>query len=240
MAFIHKEVSTDRSFGADLLALRELRGWTREQLSKETGIHVSLIAMLEEERFAELSDPVYAERHVRVLVKALEGRVGFLLGKYREATAQTGLSGPAATNTSFIRRLRRTDFFVTSRYVAAAVMLPFVLLIGWYVWHQTLTLIAPPPLEVSVPAPDAKVSESFVNIKGKTDSESTVSVNGIAAVVESDGTFEYAFDVPRGLTRLVIQARRRYGGRTELVRYVTYEPKTTSSTTMTTSSTTNK
>jgi len=234
MVFIHKSVSTDRSFGADLLALRELRGWTREQLAKATGIHTSSIAMLEEERFGELSDPVYAERHVRVLVKALEGRVGFFLGKYREAVAQTGLAEQAIANTSFIRRLRRSDFFVTSRYAAAAVLLPFVALIGWYVWRQTLILTAPPPLEVSMPAPDATVRESFVDIKGRTDPSAAVTVNGIAAVVERDGSFDYSFDVPRGLTRLVIQAKRRYGGLTESIRYVTYQAATATSTTSTT------
>lgn len=231
MVFIQKTVDADRSFGAELSALRELRGWTREELSRATGIHVSTIALLETDRFDELHDPAYAERHVRTLAKALEGKVGFFLGKYRESLERAGVNASEYTGASFVRRSRRTDFFVPSRYFAVLALIPLGLAMAWYVWHQTIALTAPPLLELSSPSDGTTVDVSYVRVSGKTDSAAAVAINGIPAVVELDGTFSYQFDLPRGLTRLAVVSRRRYGGRTELVRYVTYEPAISATTT---------
>jgi transcriptional regulator with XRE-family HTH domain len=224
MSFVRKKVDAERGFGEDLKELRELRGWSLEQLSKVTGMPASTIEALENEELDRLRDPIYAERHVRVLVKALEGRVGFFLHKYRIFLEENGLNGDSQPLT-FFARVRRSALFVPSKYFLILLPLPLAFVLGWYVWRQAAYLSAPPRLEVSLPVDHAVVHEPAVRVSGLTDPTASVLINGSPAVVESSGDFGLSLNIPRGMTKLSIVAERRYGGRSEDVRYVTYEPE---------------
>lgn len=226
MSFVQKKIGTEQGFGADLRQLRELRGWTREALERATGIHQNTICLLEEGRIIELNDPAYAERHVRALVRALDGRVEFFLEKYRLVLKETEQQNVGAKNVTFIRRLNRGELFVPSKYLFLVLIFGLVSVLGWYVWHQVGALTAAPKLDILEPQDNAVVMESLVRVRGITDPAAAVIVNGQTAVVEASGEFNVSFDVPRGTTKLNIVSRHRYGGATELVRYLTYNPVT--------------
>ncbi len=227
MSFVQKKIGPEQGFGADLRQLRELRGWTREALERATGIHKNTICLLEEERLDELNDPAYAERHVRSLVSALEGRVGFFLEKYRLALERLGKK-TGQDNFVFARRIKKSDLFVPSKYLILVAIILVVGVLGWYVAHQAGHLTASPQLEILEPADHAVINNSLLRVRGKTDPTASISINGQSAVVETDGSFDISFDVPRGTTRLDVAAKRRYGGEVEIVRYVTYNQSATS------------
>lgn len=204
--------------------LRELRGWSLNQLARVTGIPSSTIEALESEELDKLRDPAYAERHVRVIAKALDGRIGFLMHKYHSLLEERGLLDGSEPLT-FFARVRRSALFVPSKYFLLLVPLPLALLLGWYVWHQAAYLSASPQLDISMPSDHAVVREPSVTVSGLSDPTASVLVNGTPAVVESSGVFSLTLNIPRGMTKLVVVAERRYGGRSESVRYITYEPE---------------
>lgn len=227
------------SFGPTVRQLRELRGLTREQLADLTKIHVSVIAALEDERLSDISDPAYAERHVRSIVSALEGRPAYLLPKYRELVAKELEAHPKAAKGR--ARIRRRDLFVTTRVVAFAGFLLLVAFAAAYLMWQARILQEPPLLRVVSPADGERISVPRVDVRGDTAPGAVVTVNGRPAVVAPDGRFTLSFDVPRGLTTLNIEARRRYGTSVIDTRSVTYdrvpEPADATSSAMTASTT---
>jgi len=152
MPFIQKHVGAEQSFGADLKELRELRGWSVQELARATNVNSSLILILEQERFSELQDPYYVERHVRVLVGALDGRVPYMLDKYRQALSAQNTAESTRQSRSFLRRIRRFELFVPTRYASFLIILPVMFVLGWYVWHQTQGLTAAPYLELTEPS----------------------------------------------------------------------------------------
>lgn len=220
MAFVLKQLSTGAGFGHDLKELRELRGMSHDDLARVTKIHSSVIAAFEEERLGDIQDPVYAERHVRSIVAALEGRPGYFVKKYRELVEAHGTSQQAPL---IRKRPKPSDFFVLSRAVAFLGFLAVVLVTGGYLVWQGLLLQEPPVLSVSEPHDGAILATPTVVIKGETDPTALVTVNGQAAVVDRDGAFSLSFDLPRGSTTLTIEARRRYGSAVQEIRRVTYE-----------------
>jgi transcriptional regulator with XRE-family HTH domain len=224
MSFVRKQVDTERSFGAELKELRELRGWSMEQLARATGIPHSMLQALEDERLEEFRDPSYAEHHVKAAVKALDGRVGFFMHKYRLLLEGRGQSKPEVPLT-FFARIKRSALFVPSKYLLWLVPIPLALVLGWYVWRQATDLSAPPVLTISQPAENVVLKHPTVTIAGMTDPSASVSVNGQAAVVQASGDFSVTFNIPRGMTKLTVTSRRRYGGVSQLVRYVTYAPE---------------
>lgn len=224
MGFVRKQIGTDRDFGADLKELRELRGWSLDQLAGATGIPKSTIQALEEDRLDIFRDPVYAERHVKALVQALDGRVGFFLHKYRMVLEEQGFASDEKPMT-FIARIKRSALFVPSKYFLLLIPLPLALVLGWYVWHQAVGLSAAPRLEISAPSEHATIDEPTIAVTGMTDPTASVTVNGLQAIVESDGVFSVTLNVPRGMTKLTITAKRRYGNMAQVTRYVTYSPE---------------
>ncbi len=226
MPFIQKRVSvgTER-FGDELRELRELRGYDRETLGRISGIHASIITALEEERLETMTDPIYAERHVRTIVRALEGRPEFFLKKYRALTAEQGL---AAATTPIIRPgLRRRDLFVSSKAMVVGFFVLIVLVVGGYVGQQAYHVSRPPSLTLDTPVEGAVLSDARVLVSGTTDPSASVTVNGFTAIVDADGTFRSEIDVPTGFSVLHIEARRRYSRPTVVERHVMYRHEVT-------------
>ena len=90
---------------------------------------------------------------------------------------------------------------------------------------QIFLLQDPPSLKIISPQDGAELSEPHVFIQGETVPNAIVNVNGERAIVSSDGQFRYEFDVPRGLSVITIESRRRYGSPVQEIRRVTYIPK---------------
>jgi transcriptional regulator with XRE-family HTH domain len=233
MVFMQKKVhAAPGSFGETIRELRELRGYTLEHLSRVTGIHASVLRAFEDERLEDLADPFYAERHLRTIVRALDGRESYVFEKYHALLTSRGYTKPTP---ALARKLvRKRDLFVTSHAVGFVGFLLFVCIIGGYVVWQATLIASKPPLAVSTPYDGEELDGPHVQIVGVTDPLALVDVNGEQAVVDSSGTFHAALDVPRGLTTLLIQARRRYGSATLIERHVNYNGVPTASTTTTT------
>jgi len=221
---MQKSVGNEQDFGSDLRELRELRGWTKEELEQATKIHISIINALEENRFSDLADPFYAEIHIRMLVKALDGRVPFFVGKYRQSWQEVNDKKNQANKLTLKKRIKQTDLIVISRYLSLFIIAPLIFLLAWYVYSQAKSLSAPPVLEVTSPPNHQVTDQAYALINGKTNPSASISVNGRNAIVEPDGSFSLSFDLPRGMTELKIVAKRRYGGETSLIRYITYSP----------------
>jgi len=219
MGFLQKRVAENEfGFGQELKALRELRGLTRSDLSRLTGIHALVIAIFEEERLNELADPVYDERHVVCLVHALEGKEAFFRAKYRAILSASGRT--SSQDVLLHPCVRKRDFFVFSRTPIVVGVLIILASIGGFVGWHVLQVSAPPILHVTSPEEGAHITGSAVVLSGQTEGSATVTVNGARVLVDPSGHFEARFDMPIGLNTLRIEAKRRQGQATFLERHV--------------------
>lgn len=222
MPFLRKAIGDGGGFGHDLRELRELRGLRLEEIAECTRIHISVLTALEEERIHDITDPLYAERHVRVVVLLLEGRPAYFLKKYRELLEQKRAVPAEALQVR--QTVRRRDFFVTSRAIALAGFFVLVGLAAGYIVWQGRALQDAPALEIISPTEGLQLDVPHVVIRGKTDPTASVAVNGRSAVVNQNGEFLLILDVSRGVSTLTIEAKRRYGSSLVETRRVTYQP----------------
>lgn len=90
----------------------------------------------------------------------------------------------------------------------------------------TIELTAP-SLTVNSPADNATINgdQNSTNVSGLVKDDSvTVTINGRLAVVNSDGSFQYAFRLSNGGNTLEIKATDAAGNVTTVTRHVTYQP----------------
>jgi len=225
MGFVKKNISSEQNFGKDLRELRELRGWSVKQLADTSGIPEHLIKAFEQENFAILDNPYYHERHVKTLIYALDGRAPFFIGKYRAALKRDGFD-PKQRNKdySFTKKTKHSEFFTTTKYLPFLLLIPIFLFLIYYVYNEAKIFNQAPPLQLDSPQNYAKFKTPNVTISGITDPNASITVNGQEAVVQNDGRFSISLDIPRGLTKLTVTAKKRYGLVRSLIRYVTYTP----------------
>lgn len=225
MSFLKKRIGdVEGGFGESLRELRELRGYSLEELGRLSGIHPLIVFALEEERIEDLSDPAYAERHVQALADALQSRSGYLLEKYRQVLETRHVQRSHALFPA--PKVRRADLFVRSRAVAFAGFLLLVGCIGAYVLWQVSIISSVPSLIVFTPTEGAMLTEPRAHVTGMTDVGSFVDVNGIGAVVDAKGQFAVTVDLPRGVSLLRVEARRRHGTSAVIERHVSYSTET--------------
>jgi cytoskeletal protein RodZ len=93
-------------------------------------------------------------------------------------------------------------------------------LILGYLGFQYVKFISPPSLKVDVPKENQTVTSRSLEVAGKTDSDSTVTVNNQSALVEDDGKFQAQISIFEGTTELVVKAISRSGKETVVRRKI--------------------
>lgn len=223
MPFIQKSVNTSGHIGQDLIEWRERVGLSRTQAAAATKINESLIRLWEEERWSEIEDPVYTERVLRAYVAFLGGSVPYMIQKYHECIDEKRLHRKLEDLLPRTRKLHLTDFLVGRKLIAAASFFLFALALGGYVFFQAHRISESPSLVITEPQDGLHLDSPNVAVRGTTDPEATVQVNGRPAYVDAKGNFDFILDIPRGTTLVLIRARKRYGREILEARRVVYD-----------------
>jgi len=96
-------------------------------------------------------------------------------------------------------------------------------------FSQNLIIVfksTPPTLEVSSPSNNDSYSkdQNIAEVKGKTDPQVRVTINGFWAVIDEENNFSYNLMLKEGLNEIKIEAADRAGNKTEKKLSVTYSP----------------
>jgi len=92
--------------------------------------------------------------------------------------------------------------------------------------YQIIYKASKPLLEIVSPSDGATYSkdDNQITLKGKTDPENSVTVNGFLAVVDQEGSFSYPLSLQNGENRILVVAKDQAGNATEKEIKVFYNP----------------
>ena len=222
MGFVQKSINPGGGLGHDLIELRSKAGLTLTQASSLSKVPESFIRSLEQEQWEEISDPLYFEHVFRAYLAIFQVQQNYYIQKYRDCLKIT--SQVRDTQDLLPRaRVRWIDLAVWSRLIATIALGIFALGIGGYVFYQVRAVTAAPQLSVEQPKEGERLAIPVVNVKGKTETDATVTINGREAIVNDDGTFTLSLDIPSGPTIIVVDAKKRRGKTAEETRHVFYQ-----------------
>lgn len=222
MGFIQKSINPGKALGRDLRELRDKAGLTRAAASGLSKVSEGVITILEEERWNEISDPLFFEHMFRTYLRLYSVQPNYYLEKYRICL---NIKSHIRKAEELLPRERVSwsDLAVWSRVVAATGLVIFAALIGGYVFYQVRAVTAAPSLVIDQPQEGERLAEPFATIKGRTESDAVVTVNGREASVDTDGSFFLTINIPSGPTIILIQAKKRRGKTAETTRHVFYQ-----------------
>lgn len=125
-------------------------------------------------------------------------------------------------NTTFgvILSLRKGKNTIKARYLVEDKTSPFTQ--DYYVNYTT----DKPKLEVTFPSDNATFTKAdkSITVKGNTDPENIITVNGFRAIVDSSGVFSYLLQLNDGDNQIQIQATNQAGITNDQSLKVTYQP----------------
>lgn len=99
-----------------------------------------------------------------------------------------------------------------------------VLAFGTYLSFQFASYLGSPRLTIISPADKTLVSQSEIEVAGKSDADASVFVNGELVSLDKEGNFQTKINLFPGENRIKIESISRRGKKTELVRQVEYQP----------------
>lgn len=94
-----------------------------------------------------------------------------------------------------------------------------------YIGIQVKEILKPPTLSLSAPTKSFSTSRDKVPIKGKTNKEVSISINGKKISHNSEGKFKKEIELNEGLNTIIIKAKKEHGKATTKVRHVVKKQK---------------
>lgn len=89
----------------------------------------------------------------------------------------------------------------------------FIILLT-YLGYQYFSLIRAPFLEVTSPQDGKQVTQESIEIVGRTDADSVVTVNGNLVALSSQGEFRYQLDLFPGENKILIESQNKLNRKT--------------------------
>lgn len=208
------------SLGDRLKTIRQRRGLSLQEVSRETRIQGRYLGALEGGNYEELPKG-FVERYLRQYARLLRVNEEKALAwfrvetlSFRSETPTTPASAPVETKPPLV-----IPFLV--RKVGLFLLLAMFVT---YLGNEIYGVLAPPLLTIQSPSEDWMTSEHRVTIAGKTAPESLVMMNGQEVAIDEQGQFNQELALSDGVNVIRIEARKDQGRANVIYRKILVQP----------------
>ena len=232
--FKTKEINLP-SLGEQLEKARNEQGISLEQASKATKIQMKYLDFLENGEYEKLPADVYVRSFLKSYTSFLkinsedaealfkkEKNIGEKLKGVFFKNKKTSSNSPLLKGRK--RGGNQIPFFaVTPKVLIFGLSIIIIAAISIYFFYQLSFLTKPPELIIKYPSEDLIVNEEKILIKGKTQINAEISINGSGAWLDEEGNFNQELFLQEGINVIKIIAVNKFGRKNEIIRKIIYE-----------------
>lgn len=186
---------------AKTLSLREVE--------KATKIRLQYLQFLEKDKWEALPSLTTAKGFIRNYAQFLGLKPSNLLAIFRRDFDQTKKKKIISSKLFLPPRFLWTPRLTLALFIG----LVFLLIVG-YLGFQYFSLVRNPPLVVDSPSEGQIIKAAEVEVIGRADPDSLVTVNGQPVLIDSEGEFQYSLDLFEGENQIVVEAESKLGKKT--------------------------
>lgn len=213
--FVRKKVSS-LTLGEKIRKLREDRMMSVRDVSRSTGIRSLYLEYLEAGQYNKLPADVYVRGFLRSFAEVFSLSDESLVRQYeRERNIQAREESPAretkAQKLLFSRRKELSSIILTPKILAAAMVLLSVFGSVVYLYREFSNFVSEPELTVFEPSDGSKIEGLEVAVRGQSESDAVVRINGEEILVDEDGKFEERLSVRGGFNTIIVEAENLFG-----------------------------
>ncbi|GAB4163610.1 MAG: helix-turn-helix domain-containing protein [Candidatus Dojkabacteria bacterium] len=234
---ISKNKVSSPSISAKMLTagkiLKERRlalGYSLQKISEETKIQKKYLEQIERDENGTKESVVFINGFIKIYAGYLGLDVEKVSALYRrsikEGLAQTKVQKSVIAKVPFKEQFQK---LITPQNVVFTLIALFIIGIGGYLSVQFYNFQRPPLLNINAPQNNSEVTETKLEVKGTTEPETLIKINGETINVNSNLTFKTEISLKEGTNTITITATKQNNTNNQTVKILTvnYEPKVT-------------
>lgn len=203
--------------GQRLQEERKKQGFTIEQVAKATKIRSSFLEALEKGDYKVLPSSAYVQGFIKNYAEFLGLPIRDTLALFRREFDEREFLGVLPSSFTKQEGVRLPGFRL--RLTSIAFLLGVFFILG-FIFYEYRSAFFNPPLSVTSPAENAKITTQVVTVIGKTDPNNIVTINDLPVFVDSDGGFKKDLTVFDGNTTITAKVVNSFGRKSILVRHI--------------------
>ncbi|MFH1838614.1 MAG: helix-turn-helix domain-containing protein [Candidatus Kuenenbacteria bacterium] len=212
MNFISKKISGE-TLGEKFKKAREEKQMELLKIEEITGIQTKYLIAIEKGDYQEIPGEIYLKKFLKIYAKILEMDLENILKLYQEE--QKILS---KSNSNIFPEIKnKTRLLFIPNIFKKSLIGIFLIILLFYIIFEVKNIISPPILTIQKPLDNLIILESTIEITGKTDINSSVTINDQEIFKNSDGSFNKIINLQSGLNLIKISAKKKHSR--EVVKY---------------------
>lgn len=184
-------------------------------------INIRYLEALEKGNYGSLPRGLYGKSFLKEYALYLKLNPQEILRMYEEETRERKkmtqedlFSKRVPKNLSFIAIPR-----ITKNLIIIASVATIFLYLGFYIRN----LLNPPTLIIINPEKDMVIKEHDIEIKGRTELETELTINNESILTDKDGNFEKNVSLSNGLNIINISSKKKYSKENKIIRKIIVE-----------------
>ncbi len=187
---------------------RRRKGLELEKIAKELNIKIEYLQALERGDFSILPIGIYGRNILRRYAEFLGIDKEELIKIFEQEKA---VSSQQKAKGLFVQRASRIHYFLfLPKIIKGIVVSSVVLACFLYLAFGLKKIVAPPFLKIIYPPNDFVTAQHNIEIRGITEPEAEVAINGEMVLTNNDGSFTKVVNLKSGLNVVDIVAQKRY------------------------------
>ncbi|PIR76232.1 MAG: hypothetical protein COU32_03100 [Candidatus Magasanikbacteria bacterium CG10_big_fil_rev_8_21_14_0_10_42_10] len=222
-SFQRKKIEQTNRVCFRLKEAREAAGFSIAQMAEKTRLSKTYIHALENCNFAQLPQgTVYQKNFIKRYLSVL----GIPSATYiQQFLIEEGYDQEEKKEQTHPHTPKPFSSFhalpAMMKYIGVAVV--FISVLGYLGW-QVYRILEPPTLTLIEPDDGHITTEEQILVRGISDPETHISINGKDVSYTEEGHFEQQLDLVEGVNTIVVSATKKHGKTSTETRYVTQRP----------------
>lgn len=191
---------------------RSSKSLSQDEIARELHLKKEVVEALEEGDWARLPEPTYVRGFIKNYADLLNLDSNRLLALFRAEYDERKFQKV------IVRKKKRLMF--TPNLIPPLTFALGVLVFIIYLSVQYTSILSAPKVEVFSPQDDITTTSSVIEISGKTEKDTTISIDGELVPIDEAGKFNHQIKLEDGRNVIEIVASYRLSPKTKITRIV--------------------
>lgn len=220
VSFKERSLSINQTLGEKLKEARESENISLEEAARATRIQKKYLDLLERGLYKKLPGEVYIRSFLKTYATFLELNPATVLNFYNKERLLYQKITPTKRFSVISKVFRMPRSFITPKLIKTTLIGLVIFAILLYLGLEIEKIVAPPFLFVENPEDNLIISEQSIEVSGKTERESKITINGQEILSDKDGYFQEIVDLQEGLNIIKVSAFRKHSQENTIYRKI--------------------
>jgi cytoskeletal protein RodZ len=203
----NKIQEAEETIAEKLRTARQEKNISLTDAAKKLSINPDYLTALENGDYAALPGGVYGKTFLREYSSWLGLNSEHLLEKFQK---EKGEADSADKDVFSKKKIKRSELVIFPKILKNIFLLAVAAIFFLYLGYYLMKTFSLPKIEIYQP-PDNLVTESnIVDIVGRADAKTQITINGIQTLKDGAGNFTKRIDLKKGINIIIISGQNKY------------------------------